>query len=152
MLLPIGSYAAAPAAVWERFGSERETAMAEHISYGMLEEYSLDKLAESAVPAVEEHLLVCDHCRAWLDAIEPVNFLHFTEDGPIYSRATLLATGQVMARHWGKSLDGGRVCGSVSAARKYLSQSFAQMYPEHKCGAKCGPTQERGNLDLANAG
>jgi predicted anti-sigma-YlaC factor YlaD len=83
--------------------------MADHISGLVLEEYSLDKLAESGLAAVEEHLLVCEHCRAWLDAIGPANFVHFTEDGPAYSRATLFATGQVMARHWGKSLDRGSV-------------------------------------------
>lgn len=82
--------------------------------------------------------------RAWLDAIEPVNYVHFTEDGPVYSRATLLTTGKVMARHWGKELDVGKVCESVSAARRYVNASFCQMFPEHTCKGSCGPTQERG--------
>ena len=114
-----------------------------HILEGTLEEYSLDHLPEPA--AVEEHLLVCDFCRARLEAIEPINFIHFTEDGPIYSRATRLATGKVLARHWGEQLDGGGVFRSVSAARKYLTESFSQMFPEHKCDRRCGPTQEPGN-------
>jgi hypothetical protein len=82
------------------------------------------------------------HCH--LETIEPVNFVHFTEDGPVYSRATLLTTGKVMARHWGKDLDGGKVCESVSAARKYVSESFTQMFPEHTCKGTCGLTQDRG--------
>ena len=80
------------------------------IADGALEEYSLCELAESRVAAVEEQLLVCHFCRARLEAIEPVNFVHFTEDGPVYSRATKLTTGKVMARHWGKDLEGGKVC------------------------------------------
>lgn len=118
--------------------------MADHISPGSLEEYSLDKLPESSLAVVEEHLLVCDECRAWLEVIEPVNYVHFTKDGPVYLRATLLTTGKVMARHWGKNLNGGRVCESVAAARKYLSESFSQMFPEHRCTSKCGPTGESG--------
>jgi len=115
-----------------------------HILDRAREKYSLHELAESRVGAVEEHLLVCDFCRARLDAIEPVNFIHFTADGPVYSRATRLTTGKVMARHWGKDMDGGKVFRSVGAAKRYLSASFAQMFPEHTCKGRCGPAQERG--------
>jgi hypothetical protein len=118
--------------------------MADHISDGVLQEYSLDKLAGLALAAVEEHLLICDQCRTWLDAIEPVSYVHFTEDGPIYSRATLLMEGKVMARHWGKELAVNKECGSVSTARKYLNEYFAKMFPEHKCDGRCGPTREHG--------
>ena len=93
-------------------------AIENHILNGTLQEYSLHELTESSIAAVEEHLLVCDYCRARLEAIEPVNFIHFTEDGPIYSRATRLTTGKILARHWGRDLAGGRVFRSVSAARK----------------------------------
>ena len=118
-----------------------EDVIEDHISDGALEEYSLDTLAESRVALIEEHLQVCEHCRARLEAIEPLNFVHFTEDGPILSRATKLATGKVMARHWGKELDGGRVFEDVSAAMKYLSESFSQMFPEHSCESGCGRVQ-----------
>jgi hypothetical protein len=74
-----------------------------------------------------------------------VNTIHFTDDGPIYSRATRLKTGRVMARHWGTELDGGRVCRSVSAAKSHLTQSFVQMFPEHRCEGRCGPAQDRGD-------
>jgi hypothetical protein len=120
-----------------------------HISDKALEEYSLDKLSESSVVAVEDHLRACDRCRVRLDAIQPLNFVHFTEDGPIYSRATRLTTGKVMARHWGEKLDGIRECRSVSAAKRYLTQSFSQMFPEHRCEGKCGPwrkSRQRGPL------
>ncbi len=80
-----------------------------------------------------------------LEAIEPVNFVHYTEDGMIFSRVTRLRTGKVMARHWGKELDGGKVFRRVSAGKKYLSDSFSHMFPEHECDGRCGPTQEPAN-------
>jgi len=116
-----------------------------HLSAGSLEEYSLDKLSEFRNAAVEEHVLTCALCRARLEAIEPTNFVHFTDDGPIFSRATKLTTGWAMARHWGKELDGYRVCVNVSVAKSYLTQSFFQMFPEHRCGIRCGRTRDRGH-------
>ena len=115
----------------------------DHISDGVLQEYSLETLAKPVY--TKRHLLACTYCRNRLEAIEPANFVHFTEDGLVYLRATRLPTGKVMARHWGKELDGGRVCGSVSAAKSYLSESFSEMFPEHSCGGECGPAQDRGD-------
>jgi|SRR5579862_7302620 len=116
-----------------------------HVLDGTLEEYSLHELEKSRVGAVAEHLRTCRRCRARLEAIEPVNFVHFTEDGPVYSRVTRLTTGKVIARHWGKELDGGKVCGSVTKAKRYLQVSFWKMFPEHTCEGRCGPTQAPGN-------
>ena len=117
-----------------------EDAIQGHPADESLEAHSLNELAEPGLAAVEEHLLVCGHCRARLEQIEPVKFIHYTNDGPIYSRATRLTTGQVMAQHWGRNLHGGRVFGSVSAARKYLCDSFSQMFPEHTCTVWCAPS------------
>lgn len=116
-----------------------------HISGTSLEEYSLDRLTKILHGTVEEHLLICAYCRNRLAAIEPLNFVHMTEDGPIYSRVTRLMIGQVIARHWGKELDGMRICGSVALARKYLDNSFSKMFPEHSCESSCGSAQEPGN-------
>lgn len=118
--------------------------MRDHLSDDALEEYSLDKLSESRSARIEQHLLCCEYCRARLLGIEPVNSVHFTRDGPVYSRITRLATGDMMARHWGSELDGGRVFRSLSAAKRYLSTSCSQMFPEHECDGRCGPTQNRG--------
>ncbi len=117
-----------------------------HLSDASLETYSLTQVDESALSETEEHLLVCDFCRARLEAIEPVNFVHNTVDGPIYSRITRLRSGKVMARHWGNILDGGGLFGSVSAGKRYLNESFSQMFPEHSCNGRCGLTQEHGKL------
>jgi hypothetical protein len=116
-----------------------------HVSSKLLEEYSLDSLTKRCDSAVEEHLLVCVYCCTRLEAVEPLSFVHITEDGPIYSRATRLTTGFVIARQWGKELDGMRMCGSIAHAQKYLNKSFSEMFPEHSCDSRCGGVQERGN-------
>jgi len=119
-----------------------EDATEGHVLDGALEEYSLHELAEARVAAVAEHLLGCAHCRARLDAIEPVNFVHFTDGGPVYSRATRLTTGKVMARHWGKDLACNQLCQNTAFAKRFLTVSFWKMFPEHKCESRCGPTQK----------
>ncbi|HUE03511.1 MAG TPA: zf-HC2 domain-containing protein [Bryobacteraceae bacterium] len=108
-----------------------------HPSNGSLEEYLLDQLAEADLAGIEEHLLVCDQCRAMLERIEPINYIHYTEDGPVYERITMLTTGAVMARHSGRDLHAGRVFRSFSGAKRYLSESFSQMFPDHICTGLC---------------
>jgi hypothetical protein len=110
----------------------------EHIGAAILEGYSLLALGSAAQEAVEGHLLICATCRARLTGIEPFNTVHFTEDGPFYSRVTHLRDGSFAAHHWGRQIDGGTRFNSLSAACKYLVDSFAQMFPEHKCGEDCG--------------
>jgi hypothetical protein len=128
------------AATWRRRAGHK-VLMEEHVSIRTLEECSLGELTESRVGDIEEHLRIWDYCRGRLQGIEPVNFVHFTEDGPVYSRATRLTTGKVIARHCGKELSGGKVCGDLSAARRYLSESFSQMFPEHTCDGRCSPAR-----------
>ena len=120
--------------------------MEDHAQEKALREYSLGELAQDDIARIEEHLQNCDFCRALLTKLEPINYVHFTADGPVYSRVTRLTTRKVMARHWGKEMDGGMVFTSVSSARRYLSESFAQMFPEHRCDRTCGPTPTRGHL------
>jgi len=66
-----------------------EDAVEAHISDEVLEKYSLETLATPHLSA-EIHLMACASCRSRLETIEPVNLVHFTEDGPVYSRATPL--------------------------------------------------------------
>ena len=127
-----------------------EHAIKGHLSEGALEEYSLDKLADSSLAAVEEHLLICRQCCARLEEIEPVKYIHYTEDGPVYARITRLTTGKVVARHWGQDLHAGRAFGSFYAAKQHLSESFSQMYPEHTCQGSCGSPQFGDEPDLRN--
>jgi hypothetical protein len=47
------------------------------------------------------------------------------------------ADGKWVVRHWGRQLDGGRICASVEEANAYLMESFKQMFPEHVCSEQC---------------
>jgi hypothetical protein len=127
-----------------------ESAAQGHPSDEVLEKYSLDRLPESNLAAVEEHLLVCDQCRARLQEIEPLECVHYTDDGPVYARITRLSTGKLMARHWGHDLHAGRRFGSFYAAEEYVSTSFAQMYPEHTCKGSCGSPQFGDEPDIGD--
>jgi len=111
-----------------------------HKSEEGLESYSLGRLAPSHVAALEEHLLICERCRAKLADIEPFNVVHYTSDGPFYFRITRLRTGTFFARHWGRNLEGGKEFRTRASAKTYLEASFFQMFPEHICTSRCGPT------------
>ena len=117
----------------------------EHLSICTLEEYSLQSLTPEAIETAECHLLVCSDCRNRLTEIEPFNTVHSTQDGPFYSRITLLRNGLFFARHWGCQIDGGGRYLDLAAARKYLFDSFVQMFPEHECGEVCGDTEPKPN-------
>jgi hypothetical protein len=111
----------------------------EHIGAVTLERYSLGEFGPAALEAmVECHLLICAACGDRLAGIEPFSTVHYTQDGPVYSRITQLRDGSFAARHWGRQMDGGSRYQDLGDARKYLLDSFAQMFPEHKCGEACG--------------
>jgi len=112
----------------------------DHQSAEDLESYSLGRLVSKQLEILERHLLTCPECRAKLKAIEPYNFVHYTKDGPFYSRITKLHTGIFLARHWGQALEGGREFRTRRAALAYLTRTFLRMFPEHVCSAWCGPT------------
>src|ERR1039457_2510360 len=111
-----------------------------HQSGEALESYSLGRLIPSRTAAFEQHLLICHQCQAKLNAIEPYNFVHYTGDGPFYSRVTKLRTGMLFARHWGRSLEGGKEFRTRESAKAYLERAFPQVFPEHTCTARCGAT------------
>jgi len=106
-----------------------------------LERYSLGEFGPAALEAVVEcHLLICAACRDRLAEIEPFKTVHDTQDGPFYSRITQLRDGSFAAHHWGCQIDGGSRYQDLAAARKYLVDSFAEMFSEHECGEACsGP-------------
>jgi hypothetical protein len=112
----------------------------DHQSGEDLENYSLGRLAASRMPEVEQHLLVCEQCRTKLSDIEPYNSVHYTRDGPFYSRVTKLRTGALFARYWGRSLEVGKEFQTHQGARAYPARTFSQMFPHHICTAHCGAT------------
>jgi hypothetical protein len=111
-----------------------------HPSAEDLENYSLGRLPASRISGFEEHLFICQRCRSRLNAIEPYNFVHYTNDGPFYSRITGLRNRKFLARHWGRSLEGGKEFATKQGAKAYLLRTFGRIFPEHACTARCGPT------------
>ena len=109
-----------------------------HQSGEDLESYSLRRLAPSRTGALEQHVLFCRHCREKLKAIQPYDFVHHTRDGPICLRITKLRSGGFFARHWSKNLEGGKEFRTRRGAQAYLARTFARMFPEHTCTARCG--------------
>jgi hypothetical protein len=124
----------------QTYSSRMQADIDAHESGEDLASYSLGRLAPSRAAAVERHLLICQRCRAKLNAIEPYNFVHYTSDGPFYSRITKLRTGTFIARHWGRSLEGGKEFRTRKGAKAYLARTFSRMFPEHACTARCGAT------------
>jgi hypothetical protein len=120
---------------------------ANHQSREDLESYSLGKLAGACAPGFERHLLICQGCRAKLSAIEACNFVHYTRDGPFYSRITRLRTGTFVARHWGRSLEGGKEFPTREGGEAYLVRSFFLLFPEHTCTARCGESSGVPEMD-----
>ena len=112
-----------------------------HGSGDELESYSLGRLAPTRVDALEEHLLICGACRSALEDLEALNYIHDTPEGPFYSRTTRMRTGKFFARHWGCSVEGGREFRTLAGARRYLAQSFTELFPEHVCTIRCGSTR-----------
>jgi len=112
-----------------------------HASNEELENYSLARLVLERTAALEEHFLICDPCRSALESLEPLNWIHYTPEGPFYWRITRLSTGKFFARHWGCAVEGGREFRTLSGARKYLARSFAELFPEHVCTIRCGSTR-----------
>ena len=111
-----------------------------HGSEEELESYSMGRLGAFRTAAIEEHLLICRQCTEGLLAIETFSYIHYTRQGPVYSRITKLKSGAFFARHWGRDLDGGKEFRTRSGAKGYLTRSFSQMFPEHVCSSRCGWT------------
>ena len=127
----------------------------QHPSDGELERISVGLLNRADSCRVQRHLYRCAACQGRLIAIEteggrthqpivpaaedpnaPLAFIHYTADGPFHSQSEPYL-GIWRARHWGKSLYGMHICKSVSEANEYLTTSFIQMFPEHRCNERC---------------
>ena len=128
-----------------------ESAASVHAGEDTLELYAMEKLRGPKLARLEEHLLLCERCRASLaeidesvsafrlaaeESISALAFTHQTTDGPV----RLLAARE--GREWsarfdGPLLEGTARFGSLFGAWRFLQQSFAEMFPEHRCGKRC---------------
>jgi hypothetical protein len=125
-----------------------------HPSFEVLEAYAIGLSSDTALQNVEEHLLICERCQdelaltdKYVQAMKTalsspetgrrLRSIHITEDGPIFAAIHCEAEGKWVARHWGRVLNGYRICDSVEDANVYLTESFWQMFPEHVCSEEC---------------
>jgi len=119
-----------------------------------IERFVFGELAEPKLAPVEEHLLVCETCRhavAEMDAfaalVRPSEagrarraaYVHTTADGPVTLEIRRLSESNWSAQFCGPGLEGQALVGSAREACAYLRRSFAEMFPEHLCGAGCRP-------------
>ena len=68
--------------------------------------------------------------------MKPIDRTHHTSDGPIWVWVYKTPYGW-LGRHQGPQLDGGMVFKTLKAANAYAEESFAQMFPERRCGRRC---------------
>ena len=117
-----------------------------HPALAELEAWALGWSADADLEDAEEHLRFCPRCQEQLATRSNLVKLgdkgrlrsfHITEDGPIFGATHCLVDGNWMARHWGRQLDGYRICDSTREANANLKQSFQEMFPEHSCTRLC---------------
>ncbi len=120
-----------------------------------LEQYSLRSATSQATIEIEEHLLVCEHCRERLTRIErllgdcralwkaiesgPRNCVHATPSGAVQLSVFLNAEGRWVASLAGQLLPGSYT--SYLEANLQADLAFARFFPDHACGADCGPVR-----------
>jgi len=126
----------------------------DHPNRDELEAYAMSQLSEPDLERIETHLLRCEHCQDALSQADEYirsirtaaalsngtarcRSIHFTEDGPIFGASHERADGKWLARHWGRQLQGMRVCDTLEEANAYLIDSFRQMFPDHDCSVRC---------------
>lgn len=126
----------------------------QHLTEDVLESYELGRLAQPAADAVEEHLLVCEPCRAMdgtmrtfvttlrsgLRKLDPnVVFwqLHLTDEGLIEVWIEKTPQGRWLSRRQGRFYDGGVDFAMKVDALRESVDSFTRLFPEHKCGEDC---------------
>jgi hypothetical protein len=125
-----------------------------HPSREALRAYSCGLAVDRKLGEVEGHLFICQICQDKLvlasqdeqrvkspDNVQRranrLRSIHITEDGPIFAAMHKEVAGKWVALHWGRQLSGRRICGSVDEANEYLTESFQQMFPDHRCSEWC---------------
>lgn len=122
-------------------------------------EYAMNTLLERKSAVLQQHLLVCSHCRKRLH--QTVNLLqvtnratiierlayagnhltcwsvHYVEDDLITSVAIRLRKKKWAARLTPNGVDAGKTTQSLQEAKKYLVDSFRSMFPQHVCTERC---------------
>lgn len=124
----------------------------EHPDDDILEAHAIGVLPGVRLARVDEHLLICTPCQqrlrevgSFVEAIREaaarlmgtVVVTHATEEGPVRLEAKKQTRRTWRARCEGPQLEGGEEFNSFREAYAYLERSFAKIYPEHRCSARC---------------
>ena len=107
--------------------------------------YLMNRMLPKEIREFEEHVALCPSCRETLESVRaeiPVSFVHQTEDGPVHLWASPDEAGGWKARMWGHQLAGARRFPDVAEANRHLRESFARMFPGHRCSGGCGYLEE----------
>jgi hypothetical protein len=127
--------------------------MAGHPGEEDLERYAMETCPDARAEAIEEHLLLCEPCRARLagidrfllsfravaaEAIGSMRYRHRIAEGwvdLILSRAGSRWAARITA----PDVEFERVCETLEDAFNCSRQAFRELFPEHRCGRACGP-------------
>lgn len=132
----------------------RRTTVPMHIAEIALELLSLGRLPEPDLGDAEGHLLVCESCRARLQAMDVFTAslraalrqtsasvvwwqLHATAEGPVQIWVEKTTNGRYLSRRVGAHVDGGAKLTNEKDAVIEAMQSFWEMFPEHCCSEDC---------------
>jgi hypothetical protein len=128
-----------------------------HISDEKIAGLALGKLPTAESIRLQRHLCACGPCLCRLVKFEfalaftdeitpprlsivdmdvPLYIRHHTADGFIYARVERSSDGWIVS-HWGDQLSGRNVAGSMREANENAITAFQQMFPEHRCNARC---------------
>jgi anti-sigma factor RsiW len=127
-----------------------------HTTEDEIEQLALGTLTTQDSIRVQRHIFDCPNCLKRLIEIayrqelqglgpkpmqipktrKPLSFVHDTADGLIHSKVERRGR-KWLARHWGEQLDGMRECATVREANEFVVTSFNEMFPEHRCTARC---------------
>jgi hypothetical protein len=62
--------------------------------------------------------------------------VHDTADGFVNLKSEKHGCNWI-ARNWGDQLQGARECKTMGEANEFLVRAFREMFPEHRCTARC---------------
>jgi hypothetical protein len=127
--------------------------MAGHPGEDELERYAMETCPPARAEAIEEHLLLCEPCRARLAGIDSfllsfravaagmLDDLHYRHrSGESWVDVVLSRAGsRWTARISGPDVEFERVCETLQDAFTCSRQTFRELFPEHRCGRACGP-------------
>jgi hypothetical protein len=127
--------------------------MAGHPGEGDLEQYTMSTCPEGRAEEIEEHLLLCEECRARLAAIDrclltfreaavetldDLHYRHKLRDG--WADITVSRSGsRWTARIWAPDVEFDRLLETFEEAFACSRNTFLELFPEHGCGPECGP-------------